>query len=346
MNHVCVSFTPARSLTSLSGTSPCKGQTTPRTREACIMALFAFLATTPLPRRTSSSSPAAVDLKWARRSAPPSAASTRSCGNRRTTSSSSSWRCGFLWRRTRSLAWGSLRRRYVTPEEKRRLAKESHHFSCAVCGMSSAWEVWKTQMEQHPPMSPEVGANLPRVTDQPQSNVEAPVVAAGEAEVAMTAPAALPDGPAATASATAAASTVLMAPATAGVTETVVEKHAGNSHVDQGAVAEAATAAQVTAARAESRVGSEAVVETGTKREEASAPAMKCRAPTTETKTTTQTKEEPQPHPQRCDEYGGVHATRHGLSSQLSEAPGQHRAGEEASPVGVPPSPVFSVFTL
>ncbi|RNF02875.1 ubiquitin-conjugating enzyme [Trypanosoma rangeli] len=233
------------------------------------------------------------------------------------------------------LGVGSLRKRYVTPEEKRRLAKESHHFSCAACGMSSAWEVWKTQMEQYPPVSPGVGANLPRVMDQPQSNVEAPAAGDGEVEAAS------PDGPVASASPPAAASTALTAPATADVTKTMVERHAGNSHVGQGAVVETATAAQVTTAYAGSRVGSEAGVETETEREEASPPAVKCRAPATETKTTTQTKEEPQPHPQRWDEYEGVNATRYRFSSNLSEAPGQHMAGEEASPVVVPASPEF-----
>ncbi|EKF39012.1 ubiquitin-conjugating enzyme, putative, partial [Trypanosoma cruzi marinkellei] len=60
------------------------------------------------------------------------------------------------------LGVGSLQRRYVTSEEKRRLARESHQFSCPTCGMTSAWDVWKTQMEQYPPVSSEVEANVPK----------------------------------------------------------------------------------------------------------------------------------------------------------------------------------------
>ncbi|RNF26009.1 ubiquitin-conjugating enzyme [Trypanosoma conorhini] len=78
------------------------------------------------------------------------------------------------------LGVGSLMRRYVAPEEKRRLARESHHFRCAACGMASAWEVWKTQMERHPPVSPEVGASLPKVTEGRRSDA----ASAGEAETA------------------------------------------------------------------------------------------------------------------------------------------------------------------
>ncbi|KEG05635.1 putative ubiquitin-conjugating enzyme, partial [Trypanosoma grayi] len=51
------------------------------------------------------------------------------------------------------LGIGSLMRRYVAPEEKRRMAAESHRFSCAACGMHSAHDVWLTQMQGHPPVS-------------------------------------------------------------------------------------------------------------------------------------------------------------------------------------------------
>lgn len=58
---------------------------------------------------------------------------------------------------------GSLLQKYADRGEKERLARDSHRVSCAMCGMRSAREVWETQMEPFPPVSPEVAASVPEM---------------------------------------------------------------------------------------------------------------------------------------------------------------------------------------
>ncbi|ORC85082.1 putative ubiquitin-conjugating enzyme [Trypanosoma theileri] len=58
---------------------------------------------------------------------------------------------------------GALMGRYVSAEEKRRLAAASRNFTCGVCGMRRAEEVWAAEMRGFPPVSPEVEASVPKL---------------------------------------------------------------------------------------------------------------------------------------------------------------------------------------
>ncbi|KAH8616811.1 putative Ubiquitin conjugating enzyme [Trypanosoma vivax] len=58
---------------------------------------------------------------------------------------------------------GALSRRYITKEEKERLARESRCFACETCGMKSAEDIWRMEMEGRPPVSHELEALVPEI---------------------------------------------------------------------------------------------------------------------------------------------------------------------------------------
>ncbi|PBJ71232.1 ubiquitin-conjugating enzyme [Trypanosoma cruzi cruzi] len=248
------------------------------------------------------------------------------------------------------LGVGSLQRRYVTSEEKRHLARESHQFSCPTCGMTSAWDVWKTQMEQYPPVSSEVEANVPKSavkTRKKEEDIAPPAAATavevGKGEEASMTTAAVHQA----ASNTPAANITNSAAQTAGHVEGKEEEsHACGDRVDQDVVKVTPAVAPATVMNKASGVsfGATRVMAAKNGEDETSTTAMKYgdAAKNASAHTSEATAATTEGQQQGEDVHGGLDTMGIGSLSHSPKASGQGQGqGEEAvSLVGSVP-PVF-----